>query len=128
MSDTKPAKTSAAPIKRSAPWGGILHEVVEHNDTLYLAGIVAEDLSADITGQSEDALRQLETVLRTHGSDMSRVLQVTIYLADLGEKAGFDAAWKRAFAADHMPARACFATADLGPRVKLELVAIAAKG
>ena len=46
-------------IKRSAPYGGILHEVVEHNGTLYLAGIVSEDLSVDMTGQAEDVMRQL---------------------------------------------------------------------
>lgn len=114
-------------IKRNAPWGGILHEVVEHNGTLYLAGLVAEDLSRDIAGQSHDVLRQLAAVLDAHGSDMTRVLQVTIYLADLADKPGFDAVWKQTFAPEYLPARACFATADLGPRVLLEMVVIAAK-
>lgn len=114
-------------IKRISPYGGILHEVVEHNGTLYFGGIVADDLAADITGQSEDALRQLDTLLKANGSDLTRALQVTIYLAKLADKPGLDAVWKRTFEAAHLPARACFAAGDLGPRVLLEMVVIAAK-
>lgn len=114
-------------IKRSAPYAGLLHEVVEHNGTLYLAGLVSEDLSLDITGQSEDVMRQLDTLLKAHGSDLHHVLQATIYFSDLGLKPGFDAVWKRWLGADHLPARAGIGVADLGPRVLLEMVVIAAK-
>ncbi len=115
-------------IKRSASYGGILHEVVEYNGTLYLAGIVAEDLDLDITGQSEDVMRQLSALLSAHGSGMDRVLQCTIYLSDLKLKPAFDAVWKRAFKPEHLPARAGIGAGDLGPRVLLEMVVTAAKG
>ena len=82
-------------IKRSAPWAGLLHEVVQHNGTLYLAGIVSEDLSLDMTGQADDCLRQLKSVLEAHGSGMEHVLQVSIYIADMAQKAKFDGVWKR---------------------------------
>jgi enamine deaminase RidA (YjgF/YER057c/UK114 family) len=114
-------------IKRSAPWGGLLHEVVEHNGTLYLAGIVSEDLSLDMTGQAEDCLRQTEAVLKAHGSDLEHVLQVSIYIADMAQKPQFDAVWKKRFAETHLPARAGVGVADLGPSVLVELVVIAAK-
>lgn len=114
-------------IKRTASYGGILHEVVDHNGTLYLAGIVAEDLTRDMAGQADDALGQLDTLLKAHGSDRAHVLQATIYFTDLALKPAFDAVWKRYFAAEHLPARAGIGVADLGPRVLLELVVIAAK-
>ena len=114
-------------IKRSLSYGGILHEIVEHNGTLYLAGIVAEDLSADITGQTEDVMRQLKTLLDAHGSSLAHVLQATIYLADLRLKPAVDEVWKRTFAPQHLPARAGIGAGDLGPRVLLEMVVIAAK-
>lgn len=114
-------------IKRSAPYGGILHEVVEHNATLYLAGIVSEDLSLDMTGQAEDVMRQLTQLLKANGSDLSRVLQATIYFADLGLKPAFDVVWKRHIADGHMPARAGIGVADLGANVLLEMVVTAAK-
>jgi enamine deaminase RidA (YjgF/YER057c/UK114 family) len=117
---------TGAPIQRSATYGGILHEVVVHAGTIYLSGIVAEDLSLDMTGQAEDVMRQLEALLTAHGSDLSRVLQATIYFADLKEKPQFDAVWKRRLGAAHLPARAGIGVADLGPCVRLEMVATAA--
>ena len=77
-------------IKRCANYGGILHEVVEHNDTLYLSGLVAEDLSKDIKRQANDVIDQLEILLNSHGSDIHNVLRAVIYLSDLNLKAGFN--------------------------------------
>jgi enamine deaminase RidA (YjgF/YER057c/UK114 family) len=54
-------------------------------------------------------------------------LQVTIYMTSLKEKADFNAAWKAHFAEAHLPARAAIGVADLGPGVKLEITAIAAR-
>lgn len=115
-------------IKRSLPYAGMLHEVVEHNGTLYFAGIVSEDVSLDMTGQAKDCMRQLRTLLEAHGSSMSRVLQATIYIADLAEKAAFDAVWKASFADGQWPARAGIGAGGLGKSVKVEIVVIAAKG
>ncbi|MEZ5854833.1 MAG: RidA family protein [Hyphomicrobiaceae bacterium] len=114
-------------IERNAPYGGILHEVVEHNGTLYLAGIVSEDLSLDMTGQAEDVMRQLVALLQANGSGLSHILQATIYFSDLAQKPAFDAVWKRHIGEDHMPARAGIGVADLGPKVLLEMVVTAAK-
>jgi enamine deaminase RidA (YjgF/YER057c/UK114 family) len=114
-------------ITRHLPWNELLHEVVEYQGILYLAGIVAEDLTVDMTGQASDCMAQLERLLRAHGSDLGHVLQVTIYIADLAEKAAFDAVWRRTFPPAALPARAGIGVADLGPGVKVEIVAIAAK-
>jgi enamine deaminase RidA (YjgF/YER057c/UK114 family) len=114
-------------IKRANPYGGILHEVVEHGGVLYLAGIVAEDLSPDIRAQTEDCLRQMKSLLEGHGSGMDRLLQVTIYLVDVADRDGFNAVWQARVKAGQMPARASIGVADLGPGVRVEIVATAAK-
>ena len=114
-------------IRRSSPYAGLLHEVVEHGDTLYLAGIVSEDLAPDMAVQAEDVMKQLRTLLEQHGSNLSRVLQATVYFPDLSLKPAFDAVWKRHLDAAHLPARAGIGVADLGKGVLLEMVAIAAK-
>jgi len=54
------------------------------------------------------------------------VLQVTIYLTNLAEKPDFNRVWKAHFKEVNVPARAVIGVADLGPGVKLELVATAA--
>ena len=114
-------------IKRLLPYEGLLHEVVEHNGVLYIGGIVPEDTSLDMSGQASDVLGQLANLLKTLGSDLANVLQVTIYMTDLNEKAAFNAAWKARFAEANLPARAAIGVADLGPGVKLEMTAIAAR-
>ena len=114
-------------IRRHSPYGGILHEVVEHAGTLYFGGIVAEDLGLDMAGQARDVLRQLDALLAANSSDRTGVLQVTAYLADLSEKPAFNEAWKGFFAPEHLPARAAVGGGDLGPGVRLELVVTAAR-
>jgi enamine deaminase RidA (YjgF/YER057c/UK114 family) len=114
-------------IQRVLPYEGLLHEVVEHNGVLYIGGIVPEDATLDMSGQANDVLGQLAQLLKTLGSDLSNVLQVTIYMTSLKEKAEFNAAWKAHFAEAHLPARAAIGVADLGPGVKLEITAIAAR-
>lgn len=122
-----PSSIGLIMINRVLPYEGLLHEVVEHNGVLYIGGIVPEDTSLDMSGQANDVLRQLAQLLKTLGSDVSKVLQVTIYMTDLKEKAEFNAAWKAHFAEAHLPARAAIGVADLGPGVKLEMTAIAAR-
>ncbi|KQT25267.1 hypothetical protein ASG57_21710 [Bradyrhizobium sp. Leaf396] len=127
MASEPATSTDAIVIKRSLPYEGLLHEIVEHNGVLYLGGIVPEDTGLDMAGQADDVLRQLKTLLEGAGSDLSGVLQVTIFMADLADKAAFNQVWKRYFTADHLPARAAIGVADLGPGVRLELTAIAAR-
>jgi len=54
------------------------------------------------------------------------VLQVTICITNLAEKTDFNRVWKAYFKEVNLPARAVIGVADLGPGVKLELVATAA--
>jgi enamine deaminase RidA (YjgF/YER057c/UK114 family) len=113
-------------IKRLLPWDGLGHEVVAHGDVLYIGGVIAEDTTLDMAGQADDVLSQLSKLLTAGGSSIVHVLQVTVYLTNLAEKPDFNRAWKAHFKEVHLPARAVIGVADLGPGVKLELVATAA--
>ena len=97
-----------------------------HAGVLYIGGVIAEDASLDMTGQADDVLRQLSKLLTAGGSSIARMLQVTIYLTNLAEKPDFNRVWKTHFKEVNLPARAAIGVADLGPGVKLELVATAA--
>lgn len=104
-----------------------MHRVVAHGDTLYLGGVVADDVDADMRRQTEQALANLEAVLRSVGSDRTKVLSATIHLTDLSRKAEVNEVWNAWFDPEHMPARAAIGAADLGPGVLLEIVAVAAR-
>lgn len=113
-------------ITRTLPWDDLGHEIVAHGDVLYIGGVVAEDTAGDMTAQAESVLAQLGRLLESGGSDLTRVLQVTIFVTALAERPAFNEVWKRTFAPEHAPARAMIGVADLGPGVKLELTATAA--
>jgi enamine deaminase RidA (YjgF/YER057c/UK114 family) len=114
-------------IRRMLPYAGLLHEVVEHKGVLYLAGIVSEDLTLDMSGQTSDVLRQLDALLEASDSDRAHVLSVVVYLSDLRDKDIFNQHWREFFALDHLPARAAVGVGELGPDVRLEIVVTAAK-
>ena len=113
-------------ITRALPWDGIGHETVAHGDVLYVGGVVAEDTTADMSAQAESVLSQLARLLEAGGSDLTRVLQVTLFVTSLADRAAFNEVWKRYFKPSDAPARAMIGVADLGPGVKLELTATAA--
>lgn len=113
-------------ITRALPWDGLGHETVAHGDVLYIGGVVPEDTSGDMTAQAESVLTQLARLLEAGGSDLTSVLQVTMFATSLAERPAFNEVWKSTFSAEHAPARAMIGVADLGPGVKLELTATAA--
>lgn len=111
-------------IVRSEPYADLMHLAVVHGDTVHLAGIVADDLTADMEGQTRDVLAQLDAFAQAHGLDRTRVLSATLYVTDLAEKPAMNRAWQAFFEPTHLPARATIGVADLGPGVRLEMVAV----
>ncbi len=111
-------------IDRSEPYADLMHLAVAHGDTVHLAGIVADDLGADMEGQTRDVLGQLDEFAKAQGLDRTRVLSATIYVTDMADKPAMNRAWQAFFDPAHLPARATIGVADLGPGVRLELVAL----
>ena len=65
--------------------GPRMSKAVRHGDTIYTMGHVAGDRSGDISAQTADVLARLDATLAEMGSDRSKLLSVTIYLADMAE-------------------------------------------
>lgn len=104
----------------------ILHGVVKHGDTLYLAGVIAGDLSLDMEGQARDVFAQIDGLLNKHGSSKSHLLATTIYVTDLNQKPAMNKAWRDWLPDAALPARATIGISDLGKNVLIEVVATAA--
>jgi len=104
---------------------------VEHNGLIYVSGQLPMDLArcepftGDIGEQTELALRNVEAVLHTAGSDLEHVLQMTIYVSDMEM---WDAVNKKyaEVMGEHRPARAIVPVKDLHFGTKIEIQAIAA--
>jgi enamine deaminase RidA (YjgF/YER057c/UK114 family) len=105
----------------------IMHRVVEHAGILYFGGIVAEDRSASMKGQTEQVLARIDALLAETGSDKSKILTATLYITDMGLKDEMNAAWTAWFAPEFLPSRSTIGVAELGPNVLIEAVITAAK-
>jgi 2-iminobutanoate/2-iminopropanoate deaminase len=82
-------------------------------------------IEGSIATQTRAALTNVEQVLVSAGSDLDRLVFVTAILADIGDWAEFDRAYRDALGLAEFPARMAYAVAGLpfGARVELQVVA-----
>lgn len=86
--------------------------------------VTREPFAGDIETQTELALRNVENVLNAAGSNLSRVLQFTIYISDIELWGEVNKKYAEVMG-DHRPARAIVPVKDLHFGTKIEIQAIA---
>jgi len=114
----------STPIQRIEP-GTRMSGAVIHGDTIYLAGQVGK--GADVTAQSQSALAEVERLLALAGSDKSRILSCTIWLADMADFAAMNAVWDAWVDPANPPARATGEAKLATPDFKVEFIVTAAR-
>jgi enamine deaminase RidA (YjgF/YER057c/UK114 family) len=114
------------PIQRVHP-GPRMSEMVIHNETVYLAGQIADDGSTDVESQTCDVLRQIDALLAEAGTDKSKLLTATIYLADIGTFAEMNKAWDAWVDPANAPARATVEARLAAPEYLVEIQVVAAR-
>jgi enamine deaminase RidA (YjgF/YER057c/UK114 family) len=113
-------------IERISP-GARMSRAVVHGDTIYTAGHVAADTSAGVAGQTREILAQLESTLADAGSDKSRILSATIWLADIETFDEMNSVWDAWVDRTDPPARATVEARLARPQIKVEIALIAAR-
>ena len=106
--------------------GPRMSQAVVHGNTVYLAGQVADDPTADVRGQTVQVLASIDRLLAAAGTDKTRILSATIYLADIGTFAQMNAAWDAWVPQGHTPARATVEARLAAPQYKVEIQVLAA--
>lgn len=106
--------------------GARLSEMVIHNQTIYLAGQIADDPNTDVTTQAKQILANIDRLLEEAGGDKTKILSCTIFLADINDFPAMNAAWDAWVPAGHCPARATVEARLFKPEYKVEIQAIAA--
>jgi len=114
-------------IKRHELEGGILANVVEAGDMVFTAGMVGDDLSLDVKGQTREALAYLDKCLGLCGSDKSKILFATIWLRDIRDREAMNEVWLGWVDPSNLPARACVQAAMADPRYAVELAVVAVR-
>jgi len=113
-------------VKRHEP-GPILSLAVEHGNTVYLAGIVPKNLKNDIKGQTQEVLAEIDRMLAKCGTNKSKLLQATIWVTDIRNRAPMNEVWTAWTDPKNLPVRACVESKLADPKALVEIMVIAAK-
>jgi 2-iminobutanoate/2-iminopropanoate deaminase len=82
-------------------------------------------LSADTAAQTEQVLKNIQTILEAAGSGLQHVLRCGVFLIDMNEFQLMNGVYARVFG-EHRPARTTVQVAGLpGPGLRVEIDAIA---
>jgi enamine deaminase RidA (YjgF/YER057c/UK114 family) len=105
----------------------ILSKVVEANGFVFTAGVVADDISQDAKGQSEQILAEIDRLLKLAGTDKSKVVSATIWVSDIRHRDAMNVAWNAWTGGQNLPGRACIEAKLADPRALVEIAVVAAK-
>ena len=106
--------------------GPLMSQAVVHGDTVYLAGTVADDVSQDVKGQTQQILDKIEARLNEVGSSKSKMLSATIWLDDIGDRDLINEVWVEWIDKESPPARACIESKLARPDMLIEIMVTAA--
>ena len=106
--------------------GPRMSQAVIHGDTVYLAGQVGAP-GESVTAQTKAVLASVEALLAQAGSDKSKILTATIWLADMADFAEMNAVWDVWIDGKDAPARATGEAKLATPDYKVEIIVVAAR-
>lgn len=103
-----------------------MSQAVIHGHTIYLAGQVGEP-GDDVAAQTRTALAEIEALLAACGSDRSKMLSATIWLADIADFEAMNAVWDAWVDPANPPARATSEAKLATPDYRVEIIVVAAR-
>ena len=108
---------------------GPYSQAIANDGVLYTSGQIpltaaGEKVEGDIAKQTEQVFNNLEAILVSCDTALSKVIKVTVFMTDLGEFAAMNEVFAKRFG-EHRPARSTVQVAALpsGARVEIEAVA-----
>ncbi|HXI90303.1 MAG TPA: Rid family detoxifying hydrolase [Blastocatellia bacterium] len=110
---------------------GHYSQAVVYNGLIFVAGQLAIDpdtgarLTGSIEEQTEQCLKNIGEILKAAGSDLTRVLKMTVYISDIELWSAVNAVYARVMG-DHRPARAVVPVKELHYGFKIEIETVAA--
>lgn len=102
-----------------------MSQAVVHNGVVYLAGQVGEP-GDDVVTQTRTALAEIDALLAEAGTDKSKILTATIWLADIADFDKMNSVWDAWVDQANPPARATGESRLAAPEYLVELIVTAA--
>ena len=101
-------------------------KTVIHNNTVYLAGMIADEPFLPVGEQTRQILAQMEARLERAGTSKMKLIMINIYLADTRRFQEMNEVWDEWLDRENAPARACVQAGMARPGWEVEMTAIAA--
>ena len=100
-------------------------QAVKCNGILFISGQLGidaktGDLPESVEEQAENSLKNLDAIMKEAGTDKSKVLKTTIFLADMGDFGKVNEIYGNYFEGNN-PARSCYAVVGLPKGGKVEI-------
>ena len=112
-------------ITRLQP-GKRMSQAVKHNNTVYLAGQVANAPNGTIEKLTGEGLAAIDMLLAEAGTSKSKVLSCQVILNNIGDFAAMNSVYDTWIDPANPPARACIEARRAAPALKGEIIAVAA--
>ena len=103
-----------------------MSQITVHNGTVYLAGQVPSDASADMRGQTEQVLARIDELLAKAGTTKEQLLSAQIWVTSMTEFDQMNAAWDAWVVPGRPPVRAAVEAKLAKPEWKVEIMVVAA--
>lgn len=100
-------------------------------DMIYTSGQLGmnpstnELVDSSIEKQTEQAMKNIKTILEENGSRMSAIVKATIFLSDIGDFKAFNSVYASFFQEGNYPSRTAFQVGALPLDAKIEIEVIA---
>jgi len=107
--------------------GARMSQAVVHNGIVSTAGQVAHNAAGGTAAeQTQDILQAIDDLLAQAGTDKSKLLTATIWLADMSDFAGLNSVWDEWVSPGATPTRACVESRLAAPQFTVEISVTAA--
>ena len=104
-----------------------MSQAVVHGGLVYTAGQIAVTAAGEsVVKQTEAILAEIDSLLADAGSDKSRIISATIWLADMADYNEMNEVWDAWVVEGQTPARACVEAKLVTPQFTVEIAIIAA--
>jgi enamine deaminase RidA (YjgF/YER057c/UK114 family) len=106
--------------------GKRMSQAVAYGGFAFLAGQVADDTGQDVKGQTKQILAKIDALLAKVGSDKTKILSASIWLASHTSYNDVNEVWDAWVPDGEAPARACVESKLAFPQYAVEIGLIAA--
>lgn len=107
--------------------GARMSQAVIHGNTVYLAGVVADNPVPSVAKQTSQILKSIDKLLKQAGTSKAKILKANIWLSDIRTFDEMNKVWDGWVAKGNAPARATVEAALAGPEYLVEIMVTAAR-